>query len=245
MTDLHDELRRWWDTDARTYDRAPTHVMRSPAERAAWTAAIERSLPEPPARVLDAGAGTGFLSLVCARLGHRAAALDLSDGMLGKLRAAAARDGLDVEIAHGPAEEPPPGPFDAIVERHLLWTLPDPLGALKSWRAAAPEGRLALFEGLWGAADPLERARQRARDALRRVRGHADDHHAPYDPGMRARLPLGAGTHPGHVIELVEEAGWRNVTIERLRNVEWARRLALPIPERALGVTPLFVVRAR
>ena len=41
------------------------------------------------------------------------------------------------------AASPPGGPFDAVVERHLLWTLPDPGAALVAWRQAAPTGRLA------------------------------------------------------------------------------------------------------
>ena len=42
------------------------------------------------------------------------------------------------------------GPFDAVVERHLLSTLLDPGAALAAWREAAPTGRLVLIEGTWG-----------------------------------------------------------------------------------------------
>jgi len=30
------------------------------------------------------------------------------------------------------------------------------------------------------------------------------------------------------LIEAVEEAGWRRITMERLQDVEWARRIASP-----------------
>lgn len=243
--DIHDELRRWWDTDAATYDRAPTHGMASPTERAAWTAALQRHLPEPPARVLDVGAGTGFLSLALARLGFAVTALDLSGGMLEQLTASAERDGVTVATVQGPADRPPGGPFDAVVERHLLWTLPDPAAALEAWRAVAPEGRLVVLEGLWGAADPAERARQRLREGWRRLRGRPHDHHGAYDPAVKEALPLGAGTHPDALIELIEAGGWSGVTIERLRDVEWARLLARPAAERPLGTTPLFAISAR
>src|SRR3984957_19394787 len=146
-----DDIRRFWDDDAATYDNAPGPPPPSAAVRAAGTAAIEALLPAAPARVLDCGAGTGFLTLVAARLGHRVTALDLSTAMLDRLRTAADAEQLDVEIVVGSADEPPTG-FDAIMQRHLLWTLPDPASALAAWRGAAD--RLVLLESLWGAADP-------------------------------------------------------------------------------------------
>ena len=239
-----ESVRSYWDEDAATYDRAPGHGARSPAERAAWSAVLARHLPAPPARVLDVGAGTGFLSLLAARLGHRVTALDLSAGMLSRLRRAAADHRVEVDAVEGAADVPPPGPFDAVMERHVLWTLPDPGGALEAWRDAAPSGRLLVFEGLWGRADPLERIRQQAREALRRLRREPPHHHAPYDPSVRARLPFAPGTRPDDVVEAVTAAGWGPAFIERLRDIEWARLLSLGPVDRLLGVTPQFLVTA-
>ena len=89
MGDLHDRLRRYWDEDAATYDLAPEHVVQTRAQRAAWDAVLTRLLPDAPARVLDVGAGTGFLALPLARLGHRVTAVDLAPAMLERLRAEA------------------------------------------------------------------------------------------------------------------------------------------------------------
>jgi SAM-dependent methyltransferase len=242
--DLQDTVRRFWDVDAETYDRSADHGAATPTERAAWSAALSRLLPPPPARVLDAGAGTGFLTLGAARLGHRVTALDLSPGMLARLREAAAREDLEIEVVEGSAEQPPDGPFAAVIERHLLWTLPDPGAALASWRRAAPDGRLVLFEGVWGNVDPLENLRHRAREAWRKLRGEPDHHHAHYDEAMVAELPLAAGAHPDRVLRLVEQAGWAPARLERLRDVEWAQLLGRPITERLLGVSPRYAISA-
>ncbi len=238
-----EEIRSFWDADAPTYDNSSSHRPRDRTVQAAWTAAVARLLPPSPVRVLDAGAGTGFLSLIAARLGHKVTALDLSPQMLEQLRVSAADEDLAIEVVVGHADSPPDG-FDVVMERHLLWTLPRPGDALGSWRNAAPEGRLVLFESLWGSVDPFEAARSRVRALLRNARGQAPDHHGSYSDSLRSSLPLGSGTPPGTLIEMAESAGWRGVRLDRLRDVEWAERSALPAIERLVGVTPRFSIVA-
>jgi SAM-dependent methyltransferase len=236
-------LRGYWDADADTYDRASGHAPRSAAVLAAWRGELARRLPPAPARVLDVGAGTGFLSLLVASLGHQVTALDLSPGMLGRLRQRAEAAGLAVETVVGPADEPPTG-FDAVVERHVLWTLPDPEATLAAWCRAAEGGTLVAIESVWGAADPVERRRGQVRSWYDRVLRRPPDHHAEYDPAVRQALPLGSGTPPAAVVAAVERAGWRAPRVERLWDVAWAERLELPPIERALGVPARFCVVA-
>ena len=245
-----DEVRRYWDEDSAVYDGVPHHHPTDVAEQAAWSAALRDLLPPPPARVLDCGAGTGFLSLTAARLGHQVTALDLSPGMLAQLRDKAAAGGLAVEVVEGPAEEPPAGEFDAVIERHLAWTLPDPAGTLRAWRKAAPAGRLVLFEGLWGAADPLDRLRRSVRRLMASCPGTGGTsdqrrgHHAEYPASLREIMPLGAGTTPSALTSFVADAGWPAPRLYRLRDIEWASTLGLGLPGRILGVAPRFAVVA-
>ena len=130
------------------------------------------------------------------------------------------------------------------MERHLLWTLPDPEGAVRAWRPAAPAGRLVLVESMWGTVDPLEARKARARQLVHRWLGRPHSHHSEYTPEMAAALPLAAGTHPSTLVELAERAGWPAARLERLRDVEWASLLALSPWERALGVAPRYIVSA-
>jgi hypothetical protein len=165
--------------------------------------------------------------------------------MLQRLRDTATADGVDVVTLNGRADEPPPGPWDAVLSRHLLWTLPDPPSALRSWRAVAPYGRLLLLESLWvAAADPVGRGRARAGNWLRQLRGARHGHGGHYDEALRAALPLADGATPEAIVDIVTEAGWPWPRIERLADVEWAMSRQLPMPDRLLGVNTLFAVSA-
>lgn len=244
--DLSEAIRSFWDLDAHTYDNSGSHQPQSPLVLAAWRAAVRRLLPPPPARVLDVGAGTGFLSILAAQQGYQVTSVDLSPHMLARLRDKATSERLDIETVQADAASPPPGPFDAVIERHLVWTLPDPARAVETWRRAAPSGRLVLFESQWGDAGGLSgRLRSRAQEALRQIRHQAPDHHDEYPPAVRDRLPFGRGAAPDALVALVAASSWGAPRIERLRDVDWAIRHALPSPvDRAIGVTPRFAVTA-
>lgn len=238
---LQDEIRAWWDEDAATYDNSSTHRPRRPAERAAWTAALAGLLPAAPSRVLDCGAGTGFLSLIAARLGHEVTAVDLSGQMLAKLREAAAPEGLAIQTVEGPADVAPAGRYDVVMERHLLWTLPDPEAALVAWRTAVSAGGRLISVGHMRESP----GRARVRGWLHRWQGRAPDHHGEYPRTIRAALPLAtASMDPTLSVEIALRAGWRAPQLERLRDVEWAELLSVSPVERRLGVPPRYAVVA-
>jgi SAM-dependent methyltransferase len=240
---LQGRLQGFWDLDAEVYDRSPTHAGTEPVEAAAWRAALVRHLPSAPARILDVGAGTGAITLMAAELGHRVTALDLSPGMLARLRTKAGERGLEVDVVEGPAVEPPPGPFDAVVERHVLWTMPDPPAALAAWRRVAP--RLVSYESIHSMGGIGHTLRHAAVGLLRRVSRVPHDHHAEYEPDLLASLPLAGRMRPSTLIAGMSEAGWRRYRLERLRDVEWARRMAAsPWPLGWLETVPHFAVIA-
>jgi SAM-dependent methyltransferase len=230
--DVRELIRGWWDEDATAYDASPGHSLSDPVEAAVWRAVLVSLLPPAPVRLLDVGAGTGAMSLLAADLGHDVTALDLSEAMLAKAEEKAAERSLGITFVVGPAEEPPPGPFDAVIARHVVWTLPAPAETLAAWRRTVrPGGRLVLFEGSWAGEGPWTVAKDAAAAAAERVLGIRDDHHASYPPTVLERLPLRRTTSPEPFVAAVRGAGWSRIRLVRLRDVEWivARRGPWPI----------------
>jgi SAM-dependent methyltransferase len=141
-----------WNRRAADFDAGASHGLLNDAQARAWRALFATIAGAAPLDVLDVGCGTGFLALLAAEAGHRASGVDMAEAMLAQARAKAASRGLAVGFERGDAEAPPfiPGSFDLIVERHVIWTLPDPTRALRHWfELLRPGGRVALIEGDW------------------------------------------------------------------------------------------------
>lgn len=148
-----EQVRRYWDEFASEYDDYPDHGLLDPDIRAAWKDLLRTWLPATPGRVADLACGTGTMSVLAAELGHEVSGVDLSEEMVALARAKTAPFGRAVEVVQGDAGLPPlvPGTFDVVLARHVLWTLPDPIDALRAWAGLLrPGGRLVLVEGRWG-----------------------------------------------------------------------------------------------
>ncbi|MFF0724437.1 class I SAM-dependent methyltransferase [Streptomyces sp. NPDC004134] len=147
----------YWDGQADRFDDEPDHGLRDGATRAAWAARLDAWIARPAADVLDAGCGTGSLTCLLAAAGHRVTGVDLAPRMVGQARAKVAAAGLRARLLVADASAPPTGEekFDAVLSRHLVWTLPEPEAALREWVARLrPGGVLVLVEGRWGGAEP-------------------------------------------------------------------------------------------
>ena len=142
----------YWDKAAASFDEEPDHGLRDPVIREQWTDFLRASLPYTQATVLDMGCGTGSLSVVLAGLGHSVTGIDVSPAMISLARAKASALDLNIEFHEMDAASPelPPHRFDAIVCRHLLWTLPEPKRVLQRWsHLLKQKGRFILIEGFW------------------------------------------------------------------------------------------------
>ena len=143
----------FWSTVAPGYEEHGGNVAEyRSAQYRRWVDALAAILPDRAGDVLDVAAGTGYLALAAASLGHRVTAVDLAPGMLDELTANAATRGLTVDARLGDAVAPdfPPASFDVVTSRHLLWTLREPATAMANWkRLLRPHGRLVAVDGFW------------------------------------------------------------------------------------------------
>jgi SAM-dependent methyltransferase len=145
------QVAQHWGRRAAHFDEDFGHSIGSPAERAAWDRILDLVLPMGgPCDALDAGCGTGFLSLELAARGHRVSGIDFAPAMLVEARRKAAAQRLSIRFEEGDAEQLAfaPASFDLVISRHVLWTLPHPEAAVDEWiRVLRPGGRLAIVDG--------------------------------------------------------------------------------------------------
>jgi ubiquinone/menaquinone biosynthesis C-methylase UbiE len=149
---VSDDVRRYWDQQAATFDDEPDHGLRDPLVRSAWIELLRELMPTPPADVADLGCGTGTIAVLLAQDAHRVRGLDVSDRMITAAKAKAKAAGVHADLRQGDASSPPyaPASADAVLVRHVLWALPNPGDALRRWtRLLRPGGRLVLIEGHW------------------------------------------------------------------------------------------------
>src|SRR5437588_9954270 len=85
-----------WDRRAAHFDEDFGHSIATAGERAAWDRILDLVVPKEPLDALDAGCGTGFLSLELAARGHRVTGGDFGPAMLEAARRQAAAQGLAV-----------------------------------------------------------------------------------------------------------------------------------------------------
>lgn len=141
-----------WDSEAATFDEAADHGLRDAEVRSAWRELLLSVLPPAPARVADLGSGTGTLSLLLADAGYQVDGVDFSPEMV-RLAQSKCAGRTDVSFVQADAARPPltPAAYDAVLCRHVLWALPDPVEVLRTWAdLLVPGGRLLLVEGRWG-----------------------------------------------------------------------------------------------
>jgi len=210
--EIKNQIRAWWDdADAeRDYDRVQAHGVHSEQEKEMWRNALTQLLGTRKGdregdregeglKILDVGTGTGFLALLLAEMGHDVTGADFSKNKLEsakeKEEEKGRRTNIPVKFVVEDAEALSFADdlFDAVVSRHLIWTLADPEAAFREWkRVTKPGGKVVV-------------------DVPGR-HSHLGEHHFGEEIGRE--LPFYNGADPEEIVRMLEDAGLVNVVVQ-------------------------------
>ncbi|SMF47260.1 Ubiquinone/menaquinone biosynthesis C-methylase UbiE [Xaviernesmea oryzae] len=226
---LKEDIREYWSKRSETFDLAFGHRIPPGPELEAWAAAVRRGLGSEPLKILELACGTGEVTNVLLSLGHEVTALDFSEAMLNVARRKhAGRKRVRFILADAERTMEPDESYDAVVCRHLVWTLTAPEQALADWyRVLKPGGKLLVFDGDWARPTPLGKLASYAIRLIDRLSG-ADPH---YDGAMSdchqsimQRLPFGEGLTVEKLVPLIEATGFENIGIASHAPIAAAQR---------------------
>jgi len=148
---LHEDIREYWSRRADTFDMAFGHKIAQGKEFAAWQKPILDHIGSKPLKVLELACGTGEITHLIHAIGHDVTAVDFSEAMLQKaIDKHKGKKGLKFHLANAESLHEPEHSYDAMICRHLVWTLIYPEETFQSWfRILKPGGKLLIFDGNW------------------------------------------------------------------------------------------------
>jgi len=168
-----------------------------------------------------------------AEMGCRVVGLDLSEEMLERAEKKARDRGVEVKFKPGDAENLPfgTGSFDAIVNRAVLWTLPDPKKALAEWRRVLkPGGRLCFFLHEPQTGGVMNRFRRQLGNLVilaAERRNPWNQLHNSEKFGVE--LPFRGGVEPSVITKLLNEGGFGEVSAEPMVAIGRLKRDGMPL----------------
>lgn len=228
---LKDEIIEYWNARAENFDRSPGHGISPGAERTAWQTLVTARLGALAGReVLELASGTGEFTSLLLGAGARVTGLDLSPGMLAKARAKVPQARLFIGDAENTREAPES--YDAVVCRHLVWTLTDPVQAFSDWfRVLRPGGRLLIVDGDWVRQSLPGRIRLALGRGWMRLFGPPPEKidWAANDSIMR-QVHFRDGLRPGPLAALLEGTGFAGIETGSIAPIRRAQRKAAGFP---------------
>lgn len=231
---LKEDIRSYWSKRAETFDQSFGHRIPKGFEHDAWAEEIRGHLGSRPLDVLELASGTGEVTGVLLSLGHRVTGIDLSEAMIAR-SSAKHRDNPRAKFILGDAESTKEldGTFDAVVCRHLVWTLTDPQAALEDWfRVLRTGGRALIFDGDFVNLSRRGRLAKRVMILLEQLSAtppHRDPALAEEHTAILQQLPFRNGLTFETLKPLAEQAGFTDIVRGDYRRIHRAqRRIAGP-----------------
>ena len=146
-----EDTKNYWSTRADVYTKCILPDFEG-ARLKHWLRVIDRYKPEGDVlKILDAGCGPGYFSIILAQQGHEITAVDYTPQMLAETQSNAEKFGvLDrITILRQDIQNLTfvDNTFDMVISRNVTWTLDDPEQAYRQWlRVLKPSGCFLNFD---------------------------------------------------------------------------------------------------
>ncbi|MDK2938695.1 MAG: hypothetical protein PWQ51_859 [Methanolobus sp.] len=239
-------IQNYWDYRSETYNTSV--VEQSEEEKMLLTNILSSTMSNRNGlKVLDVGTGPGVLALIAAELGNNVTAVDLSEKMIEKARENALMRTLDIDFMQGDAEKLdfPDAHFDVVMNKYLLWTLPEPTKALMEWKRVLKDGgTIIAIDGDWHNEGLLSRTIRCINNAVKMLKKtkYTRVYNKHYDP-LKSDLPL-FSLKPERVIQHFKEAGFENVSVERMDKLFSSSRKSRKLLDVLNCSSPVYVIKA-
>ncbi|MBP2132213.1 ubiquinone/menaquinone biosynthesis C-methylase UbiE [Methanomicrobium sp. W14] len=221
---LKSEIADSWSAEADYYDSLVSHGVQTTEEKKLWIEAFRAVLPvkDRPLDILDVGCGTGAMGLILSEMGHNVTGLDISESMMDIGRKKAQNSSLSMIFQKGDAERPPfsDNTFDCVVNRHLLWTLPNPKEALDNWcRVIRPKGKVLVIDGLWDDGSLSTKLKRETSLTVARIVEKHPHGESKYSDELSMSLPNLKGVPEEKAGEYFSEAGLEDISVKSLLHI--------------------------
>ena len=234
---VKDEIRDYWTTRSETFDLSFGHKIRTDAELSAWASLFRRhGRIADGAKVLELASGTGEITRVLARLGCDIDAIDLCEAMIERARRKHPETRVRFHLGDAENTMMADNAYDAVVCRHLVWTLVDPAAAFADWwRVLKPGGRLVIADGDWVSTTALSRLLMTLSRKLDRLRGNRPLWDQAAHERIMAQVHFRAGLKARELHLMLADAGFTDIQADTLSSVRrrqwqaatWSERLRL------------------
>ena len=245
-TEIKSAIRSRWDVSSLKYDTHNGHGIKTTEERDAWKRILGAVLPGKGLDVLDVGCGTGEMSLVLAEMGHNVHGIDLSEKMLARARDKARALRLNVRFSLGDAEKLKlnAGKFDALISRHVLWTLPHPDRAMEEWKRVTKNGgAVIVIDGQWRDSSLSGRARRLVSETGMLIFERQNPWKKWYPSDLNSALPHRFGITPEDARKYFESSGLSDVAVTDLNDIRNIQKIGMPWYRKIAFTWTYFLVK--